>query len=167
MPLIRLFYDICLLRKGPQDVPASMLLLGLVVAANLGLGLVLSWPDLGWVESLLQSTTGALVLGGFLWAALMLSGKAPRFLQTAIAAFGCDTFVSAIAFPLLAWSQIDPDMKGAVGLPLMVLMLWQISVIGHILRHALSVPLVAGLGLALAYTVVSYSLIMALFPVAG
>lgn len=163
--MIRLFHDICLLRKGPQDVPASGLLLGLVVAANLLMGLALSWPDLGWVEALLQSATGALVLGGFLWAALMPSGKTPRFLQTAIAAFGCDTFVSAIAFPLLAWSQIDPDMKGAIGLPLMVLMAWQISVIGHILRHALSVPLIAGLGLALAYTAMSYSLITTLFPV--
>lgn len=165
--MIRLFYDICLFKKGPQDVPASTLLLGLVVAANLGLGLALSWPDLGWIEAVLQSVTGALALGGFVWAALMLSRKSQRILQTAIAAFGCDTFVSAIAFPLLVWSQIDPDMKGAVGLPLMVLMLWQISAIGHILRHALSVPLAVGLGLALAYTAISYSLIMTLFPVAG
>ncbi|MGZ8217067.1 hypothetical protein [Methylomagnum sp.] len=165
MPLIRLFLDICLFNKGPQDTPDSTLLLWLAVAANMVMGLVLSLPELGWGEALLQSAIAALLLAGFLWTVLTLSRNGPRFLQTAIAAFGCDTFVSATAAPLLIWSQIDPDMKGVIGLLLMALMLWQIAVIGHILRHALSVPFIAGIGLALAYTAMGYGLMMTLFPV--
>lgn len=167
MPLVRLFLDICSFNKGPQDAPASSLLLELVVAANLGLGFGLALMELGWVEALLQTLTGASVLAGFLWIALAVTQKSARFLQTASAAFGTDTFITALATPLLIWGHLDPEMRGAFNLPLLSLMAWQISVLGHILRHALSLPFIAGLGLALAYTVISYSLILSLFPVAN
>jgi hypothetical protein len=164
MPLIRLFLDISLFTKGPQDSPASTFLLWLVALGNLVVGIVLSVFDVDWTEALIQSAAGLLLLAGFLGGALYLTGKMPRFLQTATAAFGCDSLISAMAIPLLAWAQLMPEAATVVGILLMLLMLWQIAVIGHILRHALSIPFLAGLGLTLAYTAMSYRIMMALFP---
>lgn len=164
MPLIRLFLDIALFKKGPQAAPGSVFLLGLALAANLGASLALALLEADWLESLLQSLTGGALLAGFLWGALSLTRKQSRWLQTATAAFGCDTLVSALAFPLLLGSQFTPDAAEALGLLLQILLLWQIAVIGHILRHALNVPFLAGFGLAFAYTVASIGIIMVLFP---
>jgi hypothetical protein len=164
MPLIRLFLDISLFRKGPQDCPASTLLLWLAMGVNLAVGIVLSLFDMDWVEALVQSLTGFLLLAGFLGAALYLTGKMLRFLQTATAAFGCDSLISATALPLLALAPWLPEAAGVVGILLMLLMLWQIAVIGHILHHALSIPFPAGLGLAFVYTALSYRIMMGLFP---
>lgn len=164
MPLIRLFLDISFFNKGPQDGPASTLLLWLAMAGNLVVGLLLALFDMDLAMALLQSAVGVLLLAGFLWAALSLTGKLSRLLKTTTAAFGCDTLISALAIPLLAFAVFSPEAKGIVGLLLMLLMCWQIAVMGHILHHALSVPLLAGLGLALAYSAMSYRIMMTVFP---
>jgi hypothetical protein len=164
MPLIRLFLDICLLNKGPQDSPASSLLLGLTVAANLAVGIALSLIEAAKAEALIQAAVGALLLGGFLWIALSFTGKRSRFLQTATAAFGADTLISIAALPLLVWGRWATDAQGLVAILLLLLMLWQMAVIGHILHHALSVSFPAGLGLALAYTATSYGIMMTFSP---
>ena len=161
MPLIRLFFDIALFRLGPQDCPASTFLLWLALAANLAVGVLLALLDPDWLDALARSVIGALMLAAFLGAALYLSGKMSRFLQTATAAFGCDTLVSVLAIPFLVGAQWSPE---AAGILLLLLMAWQIAVIGHILRHALSIALPTAVGLALAYTAVSYRIIMELFP---
>lgn len=165
MPLIRLFLDISLFNKGPQDTPASTFLLALTVAANLIVGIGLSVLEADWADALVQSLAGSFLLAGFLWIALSVTRKLSRFLQTATAAFGCDTLIGAVAAPLLSGSQLTPEGKGVAGILLSLLLLWQITVIGHIVRHALSVPFMAGLGLAFVYTVVSYMTMMALFPI--
>jgi hypothetical protein len=165
MPLIRLFLDIALFSKGPQDTPASALLLALAIGANLAVGIGLAMFQADWVESLLQSLVGIALLAGFLSVALALARKVSRLLQTATTVFGCDTLISVAAVPLLVGSQLSPEAAGVTTLLLMFLLLWQITVIGHILRHALSVPFMAGFALAFVYTVVSYRIMMALFPV--
>src|SRR5947208_10482244 len=55
--LIQLFAQIALLRRGPQDLPASTLLLALTVSAYLGVNLVGS----RWVSALKQSRASVLV----------------------------------------------------------------------------------------------------------
>lgn len=164
MPLIRLFLDIALFNKGPQDTPASQLLFTMTLVANLGVALALALLEPDWLQTLLQSTTGTALLIGFIWAALFLTHKPSRWLQATSAALGCDALISALAFPLILGSQITPEAREILGLLLQFLMIWQIAVIGHILRHALAVHFLAGFGLAFGYTVLSISIIMALFP---
>lgn len=164
MAVIRLFLDIALFNKGPQDSPDSILLLLLAVLGNLALGIGLTAIDGDWAAAVAQPVVGIALLAGFLWVALYLNAKISRFVKTSTAAFGCDTLISALALPLLLWAQSAPEALGLVSRLLLALMLWQMAVIGHILRHALAIPFIAGLGLAVAYTVVSYGIIIALFP---
>lgn len=167
MALIRLFLDISLFKKGPQDVPASTALLLLTVLGNLAIGIGLAAMDGDLGEAAAQALVGSALLAGFLSAALYLASKTMRCVKTCTAAFGCDTLISVLAIPLLLWGQSTPEAMAPVAPLLMVLMLWQMAVIGHILRHALSIPFVAGLGLALAYTVISYGIIIGLFPLSA
>ena len=86
--LLRLFGEIALSRKGPQDLPASPLLLALTVAAYavvaFGVNLLLS-PAESWRLQLLVEVAFTLA-----WYAVLLRafGKPERFLQTATAMFG-------------------------------------------------------------------------------
>ena len=165
MPLIRLFFDICLMRKGPQHCPASDLLVGLVVGANLVVGVLLGLASSDGAAAMGQSLAGIVLLSVFLLAALHLSGKWARWPQTITAAFGADTLLSLIAGVFILMAELLPDAGPGVGMALLLLMLWQIAVLGHILRHALDLPVVAGMALSLAYFVVSYRILMTLFPI--
>ena len=167
MPLIRLFLDIALFSKGPQDAPGSRFLLGLALAADLAVGLGLALLDLGFADGIAQSAASMALLAGFLWITLYLNRRASRFTQTAIAAFGCDALISAAAFPFLVWSRFTVEGRGMAELLILLLLVWQVSVVGHILRHALSTSFMAGFGFAVIYTLGSIRLMMALFPGAG
>jgi hypothetical protein len=158
MALIRFFLDICLFQKGPQDTPASFLLLGLAAAANLAVALMLALMELEPDKAVLQVGASLLMLGGFAWVALYLTDKLPRFLKTATTLLGADALVSSVAVPLVGWRLWAPDHSSAVGSLLLLLLLWDWAVIGHIMRHALSIPFLAGAGLALVYFMVSFNL---------
>src|SRR5215510_16527222 len=93
---IRLYTQIALLRRGPQDLPASPLLLVLTVAAFLVVNFVVSSvlpPDSRWGESLLVATLFTL-----LWYVLLLrlAGRPERTLQTTTAVFGFQTVLAPL-----------------------------------------------------------------------
>jgi hypothetical protein len=79
---IRLYMQIALLRRGPQDLPASRLLLVLTVAGYLAVNFVVSSvlpPGGRWLEALLVATLFTL-----LWYMLLLrlAGRPERALRT-------------------------------------------------------------------------------------
>jgi hypothetical protein len=162
MPLLKLFLDICLFRKGPQDAPASPALLKLALSAYFLVGLLLAILEAHWLEGILQVLLEAAMLLGFAWASLMAAGKTSRWLQTAIAMLGTDALVSSFAIPLDAVLLASPQ-AGLLHLLLLLLMLWHIAVVAHILRHALSQALAVGLGLSIAYVFFSVQVLILLF----
>src|ERR1700739_3482788 len=85
---IGLYTQIALLRRGPQDLPASRLLLVLTVAGYFAVSFVVSSllpPEERWREDLLVGTLFTL-----LWYALLLRlvGRPERTLQTTTAVVG-------------------------------------------------------------------------------
>lgn len=164
MPLIQLFLDICLFRKGPQDIPASRFLLGLILGLNLlvSTGLLLMEADV--IQALFQAACAMGLMFAFLYLVLRLARLTPRFLQTATAALGSDTVFTLAALPLMVTGQLQPEWQGALSLLLSALMLWAIAVLAHVLREALNLPYLAGFGLALAYTAGSLRIMMMWFP---
>src|SRR2546423_12309766 len=94
--LIQLFAQIAWLRRGPQDLPASTLLLALTVSAYLGVNLVVSSvlpPVKSWPAQVLVDTLFTLA-----WyvALLKLVGRSERILQTATAVFGLQGLLSPL-----------------------------------------------------------------------
>ncbi len=161
------FLDLCLFRKGPQDVPWSPALLVLVWAMDLLVGWLLIGdfsihPFRALMESLLDS---ALTLG-VLWLLLEWRAKTARFVQAATAALGSGALLSAIALPVsrLAASGVTRSPQADWGgMLLLGLVVWSVAVFGHILRHALDIKTGEGMALSFIYTVLSYSLMNALF----
>lgn len=163
MPLLKLFLDICLYRKGPQDLPASGFLFRLVLAVYLALGTLLLAPDTGWLQAALQTAT-EMAMGLAVVAALLYTINRPtRFLSVATAWLGTDALISALCVPplqLLAGAGAGQ----LLGVLWMALIGWHVAIVAHIVRHALSQPLPIGFVVAILYTVVSFQLMRFLFP---
>lgn len=160
---VLLFFDICRLQKGPQDLPYSQALLLGSIAAYATLGFLMLYIDSGWFSAVLQVFVGALLLLAFAKIMLKVSRKSERFMQTATALFGTDALISFFALPIIAGMT-----TGRVSLlafaAMVALMIWHWLIIGHILRHALSETFSFGLGIAFLYIMASYWIMAQLFP---
>jgi len=166
LPLVRFFFDLCLLRRAPQDLPASWALLGVTLLADLLTGMMLASavgisPGMGLAQSLFD-VAFMLVL---LYGALYLLDRLPRFLQSATALLGSSAllgFAAAVPVGLLPPDQEGREPIGAA-LLLLTLVLWSILVTGHILRHTFQLRLGQGIAIAVLYTYFAYSLLGAIF----
>ncbi len=168
-PLFKRFYEICLLRKGPQDLPASTFLLGLTLSVYLAMGTLLSSLNLAGWQSFLLVAVDSLILGGLAFLMLRMRHFPERFVQVFSALLGTGAFFELLALPLLFWQQQAIDaFQGAAGdagmgvfvsaLVLWLCLFWNLIVIGHILRHALSTIMPVGMALAVAYMFISISI---------
>src|SRR5687767_4391035 len=141
MELLRLFTQIALLRRGPQDVPASAVLLALTVlgyfTVNALVSLVLPPIPGPWILHLLVEVFFMLT-----WYAVLLRvvKRPERFLQTATAMFGYQLVLS----PLLIASSwlIQRFPQESVWLfPVLIIALilavWLIAAGGNVLKAAL------------------------------
>jgi len=164
--LIQFFFELCLLRKAPQDLTASSALLGLTFAADLLMGMVLAAtvglsPGLG----LLQSLVDVALMLSLLYGALSLLDRVSRFQQTATALLGSGALLGFIAVvPLSMLPQgSEEQASGEAVLLFLALIVWGIVVAGHILRHTFGLRLGQGVAIAVVYNFFAYSLVSSLF----
>lgn len=145
LPLIRLFIDLALFRRGPEQAPPSVPVLGVLLLAYVGVGLAVAsalpvpsdsgpWPTL-------FATTFALA---WCWLMLRLARKPERFVQTAIALFGVQVlftpFVGALQGQLLK-AMGTGEMPVLLALLLLAVAVYIIAVVARILRIATEWPM--------------------------
>ena len=168
--LLNFFVDLCLLRRKPQDLPASQPLLVLALPINLSIGVATLAPQLGNVAHALLACLLDLTLSlGLVAWVLRLRGHYGRWLQTATALVGTGILLGLAIMPLVMGGE--PAVEGAPvstaamlsALALLFLLIWAQVVTGHILRHAFDIPLPAGIGLAVGYFLFMNALLSALF----
>lgn len=161
--LIVLFFEIAILRKGPQDVPAAPWLLRLLLPAYAVVNVLILLLNGDLSTALLQISVDFVLLAGFSWPLLYFAGKPARFRQTLCALIGTDTLISFFAIPAVA--SLSSQATDLAYIAMLLLMVWHWLVSGHIFRHALDKPLFFGLGLALLYILISSQVMALLFPV--
>jgi hypothetical protein len=164
--LIHYFIELCLLRSAPQDLPGSATLLQVLALVYLAVGvLVGTATGQGLGQAVVQTLVDVALLLGLLYAGLRWRGRLPRFLQAAAALLGSGALLSLLVLvPLgMAPSGEDSQMTGFATLLFLALLAWSVVVTGHILRHTLDLPLVQGALIAVAYNLLAYSLLGALF----
>jgi hypothetical protein len=167
--VVRLYVQIALLRRGPQDLPASWLLLALTMCAYAAVNALVSGllPGTGWPTPLAID-----VLFTLAWyaALLQLTGRRERFLQTATAVFG---FQSVLAPPLIVseWLMKRFGQDSTWQLPITVaglaLVIWLIAANGHVVKAALDWSSATSVALVILQIVASQLLLLAFFPPNG
>lgn len=161
--ILKLLFDICLFKQGPQHLPPSVWLLLLVLALDVAVSFLMVSISTGLAVALVQAIVSVLLIVGFSRLMLYMAGKPERFCQTACALSGTDAMISFFALPAVASMTIGAGALLAFILTI-ALMIWHWAVIGHIIRNALGQTWTFSLGLAFLYLLGSYRVMALLFP---
>lgn len=172
--LLRLYVDIALWRRGPQDLPAAPLLLPLTV-----LGYFLVYVAAEWLVGAMMGGSAAqrtgipllafdvLYVALWYWLLLRLFRRVERYGQTAAAMFGCAALLTpplALAAQLVMLSDARSMawLLPVAQLAFIALLVWSVMVSAHILRHALERSLPVCVILVVAQLVSEWLLVWAL-----
>lgn len=163
--ILYFYWQLCLLRKAPQDIPASPSLLQLTALVYVLLGTLLGSLGDTVLVGLVQAALDLLLMVGFLKLALTITGHQDRFVQTLTALLGSGLILSGLAVPLMLVRTLGyaNQMPGLLWLWLFG---WSILITGHILRHSLSVSLRMGVVLTFLYTFSVWLLVAQIMPAA-
>jgi len=172
-PLPAQVRDLCLLRGGPQDLPWSPGLLVALLAAGTALDVLVGNALDGDGNALARSLLSSLVVLGLCWVALAMRDLRNRFVQTATALAATGIVFTLLQGGLLWLGGPFPDAAAAltptqtiVGWLLFALLLWQIAVTAHIVRHAADMRPGFALVLAVTWFIASMALQGAVFGAA-
>jgi len=152
--ILQSFADIALLRRGPQSLPASTVLLCFAV---LGVGALSLLPVPGQTLTLTER-----VVIYVLYAAMTLSviglllnsmGRSERFVQTATAMFGADLILACVKLFVVflfpdTLELYEQNRRYSGGLLLRIaLEAWSLCVMSSILRAAMSISVLQSFGI--------------------
>ena len=168
LTFIHTFWGIALRRLGPEDLPDSQLLLGVILIVYVCVQAPLIWILYGSSLVILQAILAQLfMMGVCVWGMLLLSGHRTRFRQTMIALIGTSALLSALTVPFVVWQKAVVAANSDLlvpGIAILVILLWSLAVDGHIFSRALSRPFVIGLVIAVCYYIISTSFMSEILP---
>jgi len=168
--LLKRLFNICLLTRGPQDLPFSVPLLRLVLLLYFVTGLLSLLTYVSVDMAVMMMLLDVALLLGFSWVCLQAFRMQPRFVQMLTALAGVGILFNLLSLPLLAQIQLAREtgqMAGGLSFLLLFLISWNLAVIAHIFRETFNVRLLAAFLLTLAYKVIEFSVSQLLFPELG
>ena len=168
--LFKRLINICLLAKGPQDLPYSVTLFRLLLLVYFISGLLSLLSTVSAELAFMVMLVDLFILLSFSWLCLMAFKKQPRFVQMIIALTGVGSLFNLLSIPMMI--QIEAG-KQAGQIPaelsflLLFLISWNLAVVAHIFRESFGVRLLAAFVLTLAYKIIEISASQILFPQLG
>lgn len=164
LALLRFFTELAVLRRAPQDLPASPVLFALLALLNVAVGTANGTELFGGFRPALGANIIDLLATTLLvFILLQVRGKTERWLQTVTAFLG----LGGLAGVIMLVVRGPAEALGVVQLAILVdlvLAIWLHVALGNVLRHALGIPLMAGVIIMLSYTVIAFNVIARVFP---
>jgi hypothetical protein len=161
--ILKLLFEICLFKKGPQDIPYSIWLVRIFMCLYASVRFLMLAMHTDPIKTLLQIVLEIMLIAGFSWFMLFISRKLNRFYQVSSALLGTDTVINFLALPAILSMEIGHGGWFAF-VTMLVLIVWQCGVIAHIIHQAIEQNLMFSFGLAFLYLLASYQVIDLLFP---
>lgn len=169
--LLRDVLDVCLLRRGPQDLPFSPRAVTGFAAALLGVQLVFAaYHDAGAAALAARALVTVLILFGATLALLRFRAMENRASQTLLALAGTSLVFSLVMMPLALalrpylGNDNPPPAMMVVALAAVFAFFWKLRVEAAIWRQALEIPLASAYLLTLALLMSEALLLLALVP---
>jgi hypothetical protein len=160
--LLRFWLKLCLLRVAPQDLPASSWLLGFSILCYAVVSVLVMALSYGFADGVRVALLELGLLATFVSMLLYLLNKPARIGQTLSALTGAGAL---LGLPALLLVLVVPEHEASpVSVAWLMLLVWNLLVTAHIMRHALSSSLAIGLGVALLYILISTQFVVTAFP---
>lgn len=151
--IFKAFIDVFLLRRGPEDIPKSSLLLAMAIGASI----VVNFLFYVIVESdyetdlFLEFASELVKIVSFV-SVLLLFGLVRRIMQTITAIIACNVILGLILIAMLTVSQ--PFMNKELDASLAWLAtFWLILVEGHIISRAVQLHWITGIAIAIVISI--------------
>lgn len=162
-------WEICLLRQSPQVFPRSGILLGMMLLVYTLLDIYSGFLNglYDWLDLLGSTLVDVAMLTLFCYLVMYCWHKRVRFKQTLTAMLGTGSLITCASLPLLSvlhFQTMPPTLQELITLMLLILLLWNIVVMAHILRHALDHAVFAPILLAAPYQLLNFLVLLKLFP---
>ena len=165
--LLLQYFNIAFLMGKPQDLPAGsdQMKAGITLALITYVMALLVPYGIGraFVQALIDLGCTALVF----YLALTLTERKSRFEQAFGGLCGASAFINAAAIPLYSLRPAGPVSQSASATMFadFVLLVWGLSLLGHVIRHTFEVRLVVSIVISFIYFILLSSLISTLMPV--
>jgi len=164
LALFETLFDIIRLRKGPDALPHSVVLLLIVTTLWLfaGLTMIMLTPELDEEDFVIATMTG--VAGYACYAAIVVfAGKRARLLQSVMALLGCGALLSLMFVAGRVF--LSPFLsENIVNIVVTLILLWTVPVEGHIISRAINRHWYIGVVIAMAVFVFQLILYSAMDP---
>lgn len=164
------FWQMCLLKTGPQRLPDTVPILVFMCAVYLiiaaaTLGITRTEQDVTGILG--TSVFGLLMEGAIVWTLLAFKRVTPRFIPTMIALLGTNAIILVILLPMNAIIfETDPDsMLGILAEVVALLCLgWWLAIAGSILHHAINISIIQGAAVIFVMELVTVMATRSIFP---
>ena len=164
--IIKIFFDICLLRKGPEDLPVNgVLMLVLVVISlfvSVWIGLIIYGKQVAISISIVE------LIFSIIFVKILLRKNPERFMQTFSAMLGAVTIINIISLPILiplTYEELNQNIASLFGLLSFALLIWVVVVCGSIFSRAISSGLRYGILISVGYALLSIIILQLLLAV--
>ncbi len=158
LPLIKTLFDIVLMRKGPDAIPHSWLLLIMAVSLWIfsslaGLALIDRFDESDFFLGMFSGIAGLACYATI----VVLGGHARRLVQAITALVGCGAliFLAFVAEYVLFAPFVGERLTGLVA---NLILLWSVPVEGHIIARAIDRHWYIGILIAIAVFALQYIL---------
>ena len=160
--LLKTFFEIILLRKGPQDVPGSLVVMllsfGMLLFATFASATLIK-PSGG--ESVLLSFFTSLLGYVFYGSVLMVSGFLNRLGQTISSINACGSILTVLM--VFAYVMLTPFLGARIAALVATLILfWSVPVKGHIIARAINRHWYLGIAISMTIFILQFAIYSAM-----
>lgn len=98
--LLKAIWMIAILKRTPQTIPASQVLLVFLVVVHFIIGVMLASTSVAIDAAATTALVGTTVMLAFVYLILRMRGMQQRFVQSISALAGCEALIGLVALPM-------------------------------------------------------------------
>ena len=135
----------------------------LCIITYMATGMAVSLINQSLGKAMLIVIVDTAMMLSFIFVGLWIRNFLNRAIKTITAIAGTGTLFTIVGLPLMMALNNQPkDQTSVVSLLILIVVIWNVGVLGHILRNALSMPSWVGVTIALMYFYVSINVLTVL-----
>lgn len=165
--LFKTFLNMCIFRYKPQDLPQSYDLLIICLLLYTLINVLLAMTTAPFATALQISILDTAIVTVITVFILKLNRHHERWLKTLMALAGTGCIIGLFTLPLFAGAfllEVSELIQSVILMIYLALLIWNIVIMGHILRHAMETTLGIGIVFAVIYLVITSTLISVVIP---
>ncbi|MBT4163089.1 MAG: hypothetical protein HOC70_08065 [Gammaproteobacteria bacterium] len=171
LQIVGYFWQMCLLRQGPEALPSSNFVTGIIFAVYLPIALtvsILASPEDTFATSIAGVAIGIFIQALVTFLLLRFKNLPSRFRATWSALLGTNSVMLLILLPIILVtinSEVE-TLRTFANSAMWVCFGWSLAIVGNIYHRAVNISILQGSAIAFLNELLAIFMMFTLFPVA-